>query len=322
MGNNEPIRVDQMSPVAGKAGADMNALKAWEITKGSRDVVIAVIDSGVDLTHPELKNNLWVNIAEKNGRSGVDDDGNGYVDDIHGYDFVGKDGSPLDENGHGTHCSGIIGAAHGQGKVAGMMESVSIMAVRFINDKGRGDLEGSIKAVSYAVENGAHILSNSWGSRGYSKILEDLIKRSNERGVVFVAAAGNYRFNDNDKNPLYPASYDSPNIITVSAYNARERHSAFSCFGKKSVHVAGPGTNIISTFIKTKKDPRYKVASGTSMATPYVSGMIGLFLSLYPEKLTPEEIKKRVIETAIPVEHLQDKNVAGGRVDAYKFLNF
>lgn len=321
-GKNEPVSTRQMSPLQGVVGADINILKAWDLHKGSKDVIVAIIDTGVKWDHIELKNNMWINEKELNGKKNVDDDGNGFVDDIHGYDFVKNDGDPMDEHGHGTHCAGIVGASHREGTIAGVMENVSMMAVRMMDHRGRGKLEQSIKAVGYAIENGAHVLSNSWGSRGYSEILENLLRDANQRGIVVVAAAGNSRFNDNDENPTYPATYNSPNIISVSAYNAQERHSAFSSFGKKTVHVAAPGTNILSSFIKKRRNKEiYKVASGTSMSAPHVSGMVGLFLSLNGHQYSPEEIKNHLIETSVEAKEIVGKNAADGRVDAFNFLS-
>lgn len=322
LGKNEPVSTKKMSPLQGVVGADLNMLKTWDLTKGKKDIVIAVIDTGVNYKHDELKENIWVNEAEKNGRWMVDDDGNGFVDDVHGYDFVQNKSKPLDRNGHGTHCAGIIGASHTQGKIMGAMGNVSIMAVRMLDNNGRGTLENSIKAVGYAIENGAHILSNSWGSRGYSEILEKLFIKANQMGIVAVAAAGNARFNNNDETPTYPATYNSPNIISVMAYNAQERHAAYSSYGPKTVHVAAPGTNILSTYILKRRwsKEKYKVASGTSMATPYVAAMLGLYLSYHGHGETPEQLKQKLIQTSVPAADLKDKSVSNGRVDAYNFL--
>jgi thermitase len=322
IGKNEPVTTTRMSPLQGVVGADVNALKAWEITKGSKDVVVAIIDTGVDADHIELRDNMWINEAELNGRKGVDDDGNGFVDDIHGYDFVGNDGNPDDGYGHGTHCAGIVGASHTKGKIMGVMKNVSIMSVRMMDNKGRGKLEQSIKAVGYAIENGAHVLSNSWGSRGYSEILENLFKEANKRGIIAVAAAGNSRFNNNDESPTYPATYNSPNIISVSAINAQNRHAAYSTYGPKTVHVGAPGTNVLSTFIKKRRYREiYRVTSGTSMATPYAAGLVGLYLSHHGFSKAPAEIKDLLIKTSVAVPDLADKNVAKGRVDGFNFLS-
>lgn len=321
-GKNEPVAVDRMSPLEGVPGADINALKAWGIEKGSRDIVVAVVDTGIKLDHPELEKNLWVNLAEKNGRAGIDDDANGYVDDIHGMDFVKSgDSDPSDENGHGTHCAGIIGADHDSGRIAGVMSNVQLMAVRHLNKKGAGKLDGAIKATGYAIAAGADILSNSWGSRGHSDILNSLFMEAEKRGIVVVAAAGNSRFNDNDISPTYPANYDGASIISVSSMNAQARHAAYSSYGKKSVHVAAPGTNILSTYIKKRRHKSgYRVMSGTSMAAPFVSGIIGLMLSHYGDQYSPRQIRERLIETSVKVDNLQGFNVADGRVDAFRFL--
>jgi thermitase len=322
-GNNEPVSTTKMSPLQGVVGADLNMLKTWDLTKGKKDVVIAVIDTGVKFDHIELKENMWVNQAEKNGRWLVDDDGNGIVDDVHGYDAVQNDGKPQDANGHGTHCAGIIGASHTRGKIMGAMANVSIMAVRMMDKNGRGTLENAIKAVGYAIDNGAHILSNSWGSRGYSEILEKLLVKANQMGIAVVAAAGNSRFNNNDDSPTYPANYNSPNVISVMAYNAQERHAAYSSYGPKTVHVAAPGTNILSTYILKRRwsKEKYRVASGTSMATPYVAAMLGLYMSYHGHTETPEQLKNKLIQSSVPAKDLDGKSISNGRVDAFNFLN-
>lgn len=322
-GNNEPVSTSKMSPLQGVVGADLNMLETWKLTKGSKQIVIAVIDTGVNYQHDELKENIWVNQMEKNGRPWVDDDGNGFVDDKYGYDFVQNDAKPLDQNGHGTHCAGIIGASHHTGKIQGAMAEVSIMPVRMMDKNGRGSIEQAIKAIGYAIDNGAHILSNSWGSRKYSKLLEELLIKANQQGVIVVAAAGNARFNNNDTDPTYPASYQAANVISVAAYNAQERHASYSTFGPTSVHVAAPGTNILSTYIRKRRWSKeiYKVASGTSMATPYVAAVLGLYLSYHGVKKTPQELRDLLIESSIPVENMKGMNVSNGRIDAFHFLS-
>jgi subtilisin family serine protease len=318
LGKNEPITPDRMSPVSSISGIDINAQKAWSLSQGNKNVVIAVVDTGIDLAHIEFTDNLWINHKELNGAPGVDDDGNGMVDDINGYDYTGKEDSiPQDENGHGTHCAGIIGANHSVGKIAGVMNKVSIMALRTLDKKGAGKIDQAIRAFGYAIENGAHIISNSWGSRGHSPILEDLIKEATKRGIIVVAAAGNARFNDNDLNPTYPANY--PGVISVSAINARARHSAYSSFGINTVHIGAPGTNVLSSHT-LKKGLKYRVMSGTSMAAPHISGIIGLYLSINGTTQRTEVIKNKLIGTATKLDHLKGMNQANGMVDAYKFL--
>ena len=321
-GNNEPVSVDRRSPLQGKVGADVNIKKAWELETGHREIIVAVLDTGINLKHPQLAPNLWVNEAEKNGKKGVDDDGNGYVDDIHGMDFVKKgDSDPSDENGHGTHCAGIIGAAHTGGQLTGVMKNVRMMAVRHLNKRGAGDLEGAIKAIGYAVKNNADVLSNSWGSRGHSEIIDGLLAEAEAKGLIVVAAAGNARFNNNDESPTYPANYTGASVISVSSMNAQGRHAAYSSYGKKTVHIAAPGTNVLSSYIKKRRHKSgYRVMSGTSMAAPYVSGIVGLFLSHHGDQYSPSEVRKRIMQTAVKMEELEEFNMAGGRIDAYRFL--
>jgi subtilisin family serine protease len=314
-GKNEPITPSKMSPVEGVVGADINAKDAWAITKGDKNLVIAVIDTGIDYNHPDLKNNMWINSKELNGKKGVDDDGNGFVDDIYGYDVSNNDSDPMDDNKHGTHVAGVIGATHNGFGTVGVMANVSLMAVKFTDANGRGDLDRGLKGIDYAVRAGAKILSNSWGNKIYSKFLEDAIRDAGKKGVVFIAAAGNFGANNNDDNPIYPASYKLDNVISVGAFSAQDYPSAFSCFGPKSVHISAPGTNIFST----TPGNTYSVFSGTSQATPFVTGVVGLALSKNPN-LTPLEIKNKIIETATPVKMLTGKNVANGRINAGKLL--
>ena len=299
--------------VPGVKGEDIKAIKAWEIESGSSDVVIAVIDSGADLNHPDLKNNLWINQAEKDGIEGVDDDNNGYIDDVYGYDFINGDNDPTDDNGHGGHCAGIIGAVHENQGIKGVMKNVRLMPLKFIAQNGIGQMSAVLKAIDYAIENGAHILSNSWGGAPKESILVDLLTVASEKGISIVAAAGNSR-NDSDRFPIYPAAYEIPGVVSVGATMGRGTKATFSNFGKVSVDVFAPGNNIFSTF----QNGRYKTMSGTSMAAPIVAGMIGLAKSL-DSNLTHKEIKEIVINTSDRLPIL-DNLAVGGRVNAYKML--
>ncbi|MBT3982162.1 MAG: S8 family serine peptidase [Bacteriovoracaceae bacterium] len=299
----------------GTKGMDINAEKAWTLSKGSDNVVIAIIDTGLDYKHPDLARNVWVNSAEASGTAGVDDDGNGLIDDIHGYDFINDDGDPDDDQGHGTHCAGVIGAIHDNGIGGkGVMDRVKIMPLKFLSSAGFGTLEAAIKAVDYATKMGATLTSNSWGGGEKSDLLFESIKRAQAADILFIAASGNAK-NDNDKWGTFPASYKLDNIITVAAYDGYGKRAGFSNYGKTSVHVSAPGVKILSTF----KGGRYKKLSGTSMATPHVSGAIGLLLSLYPH-LTAAQVKKRVIATSKEVVKLKDVSESGGRMDAYRLL--
>jgi subtilisin family serine protease len=313
-GNNEPTRSGDISTTPGKAGADVNALQAWNITKGSRDVTIAVIDTGVDYNHPDLKNQMWVNEAEANGTEGVDDDGNGFVDDIHGYDFANNDGDPRDGHSHGTHCAGTIGAEHNNIGVAGVMANVKIVGVKFLTDSGSGSTANAIKSVDYATKLNVDIMSNSWGGGGFSQALKDAISRAKDAGILFVAAAGNSS-SDNDSRPHYPSNYDVENVISVAAHNAQDSLASFSCFGKRTVHVAAPGRNIMSTV----KNGGYAVYSGTSMATPHVSGVLGLLLAK-EGRSDVSDIRERLMKSSVYVASYKKKTISEGRVDAYNLL--
>lgn len=309
-GSNEP---GGRSP--GQLGADIDAARAWSLTTGSRQVKIAVIDTGIDYNHPDLVDNMWTNEAEKNGQPGVDDDGNGYVDDIHGYDFANDDGDPMDGHSHGTHCAGTIGAVHNNGVgVAGVMAEVSLVGLKFLTDSGSGATDHAIKAIDYATKLGVDIMSNSWGGGGRSQALEDAIKRARDAGILFTAAAGNSGTN-NDQRPHYPSNYDVENVISVAAHTAGDSLASFSCFGKRTVHIAAPGHNILST----TKSGGYAVFSGTSMATPHVSGALGLLIA-QEGRLSVEDARERLMATSVPVNTYRRKIIKGGRLNAYNLL--
>lgn len=299
---------------SGVAGEDINVLRAWSVTKGSKNVKIAVIDTGVDYTHPDLKAQMDVNTEELNGKSGVDDDNNGYIDDVYGYDFANKDGDPQDGHGHGTHCAGVIGASHNDAGVAGVMEDVKIVGIKFLTDGGSGETIDAIAAIDYAIKRGVHVMSNSWGGGDKEQSLEDAIKSAEAAGITFVAAAGN-ESTDNDSTASYPANYEVSNVVSVGSYTASGTRSSFSNYGLKSVHVTAPGTNILSTY----KRGGYTTMSGTSMATPHIAGVVGLLLSKEPN-LTPAEIRERLVNTSVKTSKLSTASVSGGRVDAYKAL--
>jgi subtilisin family serine protease len=293
---------------------DINILKAWTQTMGAPSIKIAVIDTGVDYKHPDLKDQIDINEKEFNGTIGVDDDGNGFVDDIYGYNFYDKNGDPRDDNGHGTHCAGVIGAAHNGLGIAGVMKEVKIIPVKFLNAKGAGDNLSAVSAIDYAMKRGANIMSNSWGGSQKSQAIEDAIAATEKAGITFIAAAGNST-RDNDSVAFYPASYKSSNIISVGSFAANGKLSKFSNYGINSVHVTAPGSYILSTFMNGK----YKVLSGTSMAAPHVAGVVGLLLSKEPN-LKPSEIRERLIKTSVKTDYLKNASVSGGRIDAYKVL--
>ncbi len=297
----------------GKKGEDINAEKAWGLTRGRSTIKIAVIDTGVDYDHPDLKNNILTNEIEFNGTDGVDDDGNGYIDDVYGYDFANNDGDPADGHGHGTHCAGVIGATHNRSGIRGVMGRVKILPIKFLGDNGSGTLEGAVKAIDYAIKMKVHVMSNSWGGGGANQSLKEAIIAANKAGISFVAAAGNSN-SDNDKKPSYPASYKVENIISVGSIDGNGKKSWFSNYGKNSVHIFAPGSDILSTV----KGKGYKKMSGTSMAAPFVSGAIGLLLT-HEKNLTPVEIRDRLVKSAVRKKAL-DKYSQSGRLDAFRFL--
>ena len=299
---------------AGVAGLDINVQKAWDIQTGSKKMIVAVIDTGIDNNHPDLKDNMWTNTAELNGKAGVDDDGNGVIDDIYGYNAVTDSGDPMDDQGHGSHCSGTIGAKGNDGKgIVGVNWNVSLMAVKFLDKNGSGTLENAIKAIDYATKMGAKVMSNSWGGGGFSQTLLDAIKRSEAAGAIFIAAAGNDASN-NDSTPSYPASYAVNTIVSVAAIDNVGAKASFSNYGKNSVHIGAPGVNIYSS-----TGGKYDSWSGTSMATPHVSGVAALLWANEP-LLTAKEIKQRLLTTARPVAGLRGKTRTGAMVDAFAAL--
>ncbi len=314
-GNNEPAGSRGNSAPSGVAGIDVNATNAWAITKGNKNVKIAVIDTGVDYNHPDLQANIWTNTAELNGRPGVDDDGNGYVDDIHGYDFANNDGDPMDGNGHGTHCSGTIAAEHDNGVgIAGVMAQAQIVGIKFLTDQGSGSTADAIKAIDYATKINVDIMSNSWGGGGFSQALYDSIKAAKDAGIVFTAAAGNSA-TDNNGQPHYPSNYDIENVISVAANNYSDELAFFSCYGSKTVHVAAPGRNILST----TPNNAYDVYSGTSMATPHVSGVVGLYIAQYG-RVDVAQLRTDLMKSSVYARSYGRKTIGKGRVDAYNFL--
>lgn len=298
----------------GIAGIDISAEQAWDVETGNKDLIVAVIDTGIDYNHADLKENMWTNMAEMNGTAGEDDDKNGFVDDIHGYNFSENKGDAIDDQGHGSHCAGTIGAKGDDGKgIVGVAWNVRLMSVKFLSASGSGTLENALKAIDYATKMGAKVMSNSWGGGGFSQTLKEAIERSNAAGALFVAAAGNNGTN-NDASPVYPGSYAVPNVLTVAAIDNRGAMAGFSCYGRNTVHVGAPGVNVYSS-----TGGAYDSFSGTSMATPHVSGIAALVMSHEPN-LTNLEVKERIIATAKPIDSLRGKVKSGGMANAYTAL--
>ena len=295
----------------GTVDADIDALEAWDIQTGSDDVVVAVIDTGIDLDHVDLASNIWVNTDEIDD-NGIDDDNNGYVDDVYGWDFYGNNNDPDDKGTtHGTHVAGTIGAiGNNDIGVVGVNHNVQLMALRFLGPNG-GTTAGAIEAIQYATNNGAHLSNNSWGGGGPSAPLYNAIK---EADSLFVAAAGNAS-NNNDTNPFYPASYELENIIAVASTDRDDDISSFSNYGKDAVDLGAPGSSIYSTI----PNDNYITYSGTSMASPHVAGVAALVLAEDPD-LTYAEVKEIILDNVDPNQDLSNKTVSGGRLNAEKVL--
>ncbi|HMO02744.1 MAG TPA: S8 family peptidase [Oligoflexia bacterium] len=299
----------------------IQAPAAWDFVTGSSDLVVAVIDTGVDYNHPDLKDNIWINETELTGITGVDNDDNGYIGDIHGYNFSYNNGDPIDDNGHGTHVAGTIGAKGENGiGVVGINWNVKIMPLKFLDSFGSGALSDAVRALEYVAEmkrRGVNIVAtnNSWGGGGFNQSLYDAIGGLNNLGVTFVAAAGNASSN-NDQSPSYPASYNLPNVVSVAAVNVNDQLAGFSNYGGNSVHIAAPGVSILSTL----PGGGYGTLSGTSMAAPHVTGALALLSSLVPS-LSPAESIARLQQTADQIPNLAGKVLAdSGRLNLFNLL--
>lgn len=297
---------------------DIDAFEAWKMFNPkpqTEGVIVAIIDTGIDYTHPDLRDSMWVNPHEIPG-NGIDDDGNGIVDDIHGVDFTNNDGEPMDDQMHGSHCAGTV-AAKGNNTVgiAGVAwKGAKLMALKFLDGTGGGRTSDAVKSMNYAVAMGAQILSNSWGGGGSSSALRVAIERAEHAGALFLAAAGNDGLN-NDELPSYPANYPMENIISVASTTQNGDLSLFSCYGKKSVDLAAPGSDIYSTIPNGK----YASLSGTSMATPHVAGVAAMVWMMRPE-FSMVQVKEILLRSTVPEKALENAVVTGGRLNARRAL--
>ncbi len=299
----------------GTVDADIDAAEAWGINTGNSGVVVAVIDTGVDYNHEDLAANMWVNSGEIPG-DGLDNDGNGYADDVHGINAIDDSGDPMDDNSHGTHTAGTIGGVGNNGiGVVGVNWNVSIMALKFLSSGGSGYTDDAIACIDYAITMGANVMSNSWGGGGFDQALKDAIEAAGSANILFIAAAGN-NGSDNDASPFYPASFDSNNIIAVAATDDDDKLAGFSNYGATSVDVAAPGVDIYSTI----PGGAYAYKSGTSMAAPHVAGLVGLILAQYGTGSSFMDVKTRVLAAIDQPPDIAGKVLTSGRINALKAL--
>ncbi|AKV67092.1 Alkaline phosphatase [Microcystis panniformis FACHB-1757] len=298
----------------GTPDADIDAPEAWDIQKGNPNLVIGVIDTGVDYNHQDLVGNIWTNPGEI-PNDGIDNDGNGYVDDIRGWDFAYNDNNPSDVYGHGTHVSGTIAGKGNNGVgVTGVAWNAKIMPLKFLDDQGYGSTSNAILAINYATAKGVKLTNNSWGGGGYSQALYNAINAAGQAGALFIAAAGNDALNT-DVSPHYPSSYDLANIISVASTTRTDSLSWFSNYGLTSVDLGAPGSEIYST----TPGNTYATYSGTSMASPHVTGAAALLWSQNPT-WTAQQVKNTLMNTGDPLASLAGKTVSGKRLNVFNAL--
>ncbi|MDP2647666.1 MAG: S8 family serine peptidase [Candidatus Yanofskybacteria bacterium] len=306
----------------GISDSDIDAPEAWDSTRDS-NLIVGIIDTGIDYSHVDLAANIWINSGEIAG-NGIDDDGNGYIDDIYGWDFVNNDNDPYDDNGHGTHVAGTIGARGNNGiGVAGVNWQVKLAALKFLNASGSGTTVNAVQAIQYANQMGFKVTNNSWGGGAYSQVLYDAISAANGAGNIFVAAAGNNGQNT-DSSPAYPASYNLPNIISVAVTDSSDNKASFSNYGAASVDLGAPGVDIYSTVPISgcvNCDPTgYKSLSGTSMAAPHVSGFAALLWS-HISSASHLQVKDKILSSADLIESMEGITSSGGRLNIYNVFD-
>ncbi len=299
----------------GKADADIDAPEAWQKTVGKNQAegghIIAVIDTGVDYNHADLKANMWTNPGEIPG-DGIDNDGNGVIDDVHGYNAFDNNGDPMDGHGHGSHCAGTIGAVGDNGVgVVGVNHKANIMAIKIFSDEGRTSAAAIIRGIQYASKNGARLTSNSWGGGPANEGIRTAFADSS---AFHLAAAGNDGTN-NDLRPHYPSNYDLDNIVAVAATDHNDELADFSQYGATSVDLAAPGVDILSTV-----PGGYDTYSGTSMATPHAAGAAALIVSAYPS-ISNQQLREALLGSVDKLPALEGKMTTGGRLNVNEALN-
>ncbi|HXT39119.1 MAG TPA: S8 family serine peptidase, partial [Candidatus Angelobacter sp.] len=324
--NGDLWNLKNLGQYGGVPGADIDAPNGWSIQNTASNIIVAVIDTGVRYTHQDLAANMWINPGESGkdalgvnrGSNALDDDGDGYIDDVHGINAILGTGDPNDDYGHGTHVSGTIGGVGNNSVgVAGVAWRVQIMACKFLDATGQGSISDAIECIDYARKKGAKIINASWGGYTFtSTALYDAINSARGAGIVFVAACGNDN-NNNDANPLYPASYYLDNIIAVAATDRTDTKAWFSNYGATTVELGAPGSPIFSCWNGSDSDYRY--LDGTSMAAPHVVGACALLMAHYPGD-TYQQIIRRVLSSTDPLPSLAGNTVTGGRLNLYKAL--
>jgi len=303
-----------------------DAARAWSVTQGSKDTIVAVIDTGIDELHEDLKSNLWTNPGESgkdaNGKdkasNGIDDDGNGYIDDVHGWNFVSNNNKLDDNHGHGTHIAGIIGAEAGNKKgISGISPKVSLMILKYFDPKvpNTDNLKNTIASIKYAVKMGAHIINYSGGGTDYSQDEHDAVAEAEQKGILFVAAAGNERSNS-DQYHYYPADYNLKNIISVTAIDPTTEVLPSSNFGVNTVDIAAPGQNILSCLPHNS----YGLMTGTSQATAFVTGAAVLVMSHKDQYYKAADIKKYILATGDTSNSLITKTRTSRQLNLFKAL--
>ena len=330
---NDPEIIKSWGLTGRHSNSHVHASRAWNIwweakkKKQVSDVIVAVIDTGIDILHEDITNNLWVNKGESGldskgrdkSRNKIDDDGNGFIDDVHGWNFVAGNNNLTDNHGHGTHVSGILGAEGGNGVgLSGVVPKVKIMTLKYYDPKSKSNnnLLNTIKSIRYATKMGAQIINYSGGGTEFSKQEYEAIKHAKNKGTLFIAAAGNEKSNS-DRDNYYPANYGLDNIISVTAINTNTDVLASSNWGVKTVHLAAPGSKIRSTL----PNNRYGVMTGTSQATAFVTGVAALLFSLH-NNFDYLQVKDRILSTAQGYQSkgLLGKTKTAGRLNSWAAL--
>ncbi len=291
---------------------------AWTVSIGKVNTVAAIIDSGIKLDHPDLAPNIWTNKGEQGtdllgmdkSSNGIDDDNNGFIDDVNGWDFSIQDNVPYDENGHGSHVAGVIGAKAGNERgIVGINHNISLIPLKTFDIDGFSDTTINVQAISYAAQHSVDVINASWGGGPCSQAMIDAINAAAAKGTIFVAASGNNGI-DIDQEPVYPCDFPIQSLICVGASDRENKRVEFSNYGKLSVDIAAPGENIYSAFL----EPAYKELDGTSMAAPFVAGAAALLKSFRPT-LLPREVKKAILESGTKLTENSNDFASGNRLN-------